>query len=206
MKIAFALVVLMVTPTMAFAQGTIGWANNSLEMQWTSVTDHTLIPVPVGGGQFELFVAPNGTPFTPLGTYVVQNMVLYFIPDYSSLSGFLGANPGWSAIATTGIGPLPGRFNGGNVALPGIAGGATAECVIIGWTGSAPSLDMALLTAGLMGSSPMLTTATGNPTTTPPGTPVLLSATITLAPIPEPPTFALTGLGIVTLMIYRRRR
>src|ERR1035437_9267797 len=89
MKKAFTLVVLIVTPTMAFAQGTVAFNN-----QTGLVTSYPALPK--SGGSVELIAAPQGTPLpNPLGTYVWQDLRPYFIPNYSSLSGFLAANPGW---------------------------------------------------------------------------------------------------------------
>src|ERR1017187_4629387 len=115
MKKALTLVVLIVTPMVAFAQGTVGFINNSngLVRRWSPV-DGSLTPVPVGGGQLELLVAPAGMPFTPLGIVTPEG----FYPNFSTLAGFLAANPGWETIAITGMNtPVAGRFNGGSVAL-----------------------------------------------------------------------------------------
>ena len=176
MKKAWTLVVLIAAPTMAFAQGTVGFINNTagLVRQWTSVMDSTLISVPVGFAYVELLAAPAGTAFTPLSPPGG------FVANFSSIAGFLAANPGWSDIATTGIQPIAGRFNGGIVSLPNVAPGADAEYFIIGWTGTATTFDAAMQVPGtFFGSSPLLITLTGNPLTTPPGLPVSLSATFT---------------------------
>src|ERR1019366_4661966 len=110
----------------AFAQGTVGFANNSSELvrQWTSASDSTLMTVPVGGAHLELLTALNDTAFSSLGALTAGG----FSPNYTTLAGFLAANPGWADIGTTGVGPAAGRFNGGNVNLqPAITGGAPAE-------------------------------------------------------------------------------
>ena len=177
MKKAFTLVVLMVTPTLAFAQGTVGFVNNSsgYVMQPTSSTDPTLIRVPVGGAQVELLAAPAGTPFIPF----VQLSFGGFVLNFTSLEGFLAANPGWADIATTGFNtPAAGRFNGGTVTLTNVAGGADAEYVIIGWTGNSATLDEAFRAGALVSWSPMLTTTTGS-AGTPPIAATPLSATFT---------------------------
>jgi hypothetical protein len=90
---------------------------------------------------------------------------------------------------------------------------ATEECyAIIGWTGAFATYDLAFASGtSMLGISPMFTTATGNPGSTPPGTPIGLKNTFTglvLAPgvIPEPSTFALAGLGAAALLIFRRRK
>jgi hypothetical protein len=211
MKQACAAVVLVLTPIIAFAQGTVIFANSPSESvrQWTSAYDSTLTLVPKGGGFVELLTAPAGMAFTPLGTYGPGG----FLPSFSTLAAFLTANPGWAAIATTGIGPVAGMFSGGAVTLQSsIAGGANAEYVIIGWTGSSVTYDEAFATYAFIGTSSMLTTTTGNPSLTPPGSPTPLSLTFTgigypqaIAPIPEPTGFALIGLGALLLTIFRRR-
>ena len=175
MKKAFTLLVLILAPTMAFAQGLVGFINNTAGyvMQWTSAADPTPIRVPVGGGMVELLTAPNGTPFTTLGFGG-------FGTSFTTLEAWLAANPGWQSVATVGFTtPAAGRFNGGTVTLPNVAGGASAEYVIIGWTGTAATFDAAMgVTGTLFGSSPMLTTTTGSGGT-PPIPATLLSATFT---------------------------
>jgi len=216
MKKALTLFVLIVTPAIAFAQGTVVFSNNgsSLVKQWTSLYDSTLISVPKSGGSVELIVAPEGTPLSnPFGYTGISG----FSPMYSSLAGFFGANPGWSAVSITSILPIvAGEFNGGVVTINGIAAGAGAEYFVIGWTGPYTTYDAAFAACdfynAFFGVSAIATTSTGNPRTTPPGIPVPLQTTfpgMLLAPqimIPEPATAALAGLGAVMLMVFRRRR
>ena len=175
MKKAFILIALIVAPALVFAQGTVLFANNSsgLVRQWTSQTDPTLVSTPVGGAQVQLFAAPVGTALNPLfapsGSF----------PNYSSLASFLAANPGWNAYAITGIRPVAGRFNGGTVTVSPLSPGGNIEYFIIGWTGSYATFDAAVAAGTVMGSSALSTSSTGDPTTTPPGTAVSLSATFT---------------------------
>jgi hypothetical protein len=191
---------------MAFAQGLVGFINNSagLVREWSPL-DGTWIPVPTGGGFVELLTAPAGTAFNSLGTLTGSGFAL----NYPTLAAFLGANPGWANIATVGFNtPAAGRFNGGIVTLQSaIPGNANAEYVIIGWTGPATTWDAAILAGAFVGSSPLLTTTTGSGGT-PPTPATLLSATFPgmYLGIPEPTTLALVGLGAAALMIFRRRR
>lgn len=51
--------------------------------------------------------------------------------------------------------------------------------------------------------------ATGNPNSDPPGLPAALTgwdSPVLLSPIPEPSTIALAGLGIASLLLFRRRK
>ena len=214
MKKAFTLVVLMVTPTMAFAQGTVILQNQTgLVKQWTTATDRTLISVPKNGGYVELIAAPTGTALpNPLGSHNASG----FNPNYSSLSGFLGANPGWAVAG--GACPIAlgaGLFSSGTVTINNIAEGANAEYFLIGWTGAFTSYDAAYAAGAFISASAIATTTTGDPLATPvPGFPVSLRPTfaglmgplLAIAPIPEPTSFALAGLGLAALLVFRRRR
>src|ERR1700690_1267500 len=146
MKKAFALVVLIGIPTMAFAQGTVILGNQTgLVRQWTPQTDTTLINVPKGGGYVELIAAPVGTPLVhPLYTAGCGF-------EYASIADFLAANPGWalpsnaSGPGTPGlIGAAAGIFNDGVYTIQNVAPGAYAEYFLIGWTGSAATADAAI--------------------------------------------------------------
>jgi hypothetical protein len=202
MKKAFTLVVLILTPTIAFAQGTVILQNQTgLVKQWTSATDSTLINVPKNGGYVELIAAPINTPLVgQVGTY-------------SSLSGFLGANPLW-AVAGGQAYPIafgPGLFNSGTVTINNIAaGGANAEYFLIGWTGASTTYEAASAAGAMFGQSAIATTTTGDPLATPvAGFPVSLRPTFAglylYPPIPEPSTSALVGLGVAVLLVFRRR-
>ena len=203
----------------AFAQGTVVLQNQTgLVKQWTSTTDNTLITTPQNGGYVELITAPAGTALVnPLFTSVPGGQ----FANYSSLAGFVAANPGWSfaqgnpAPAIIGFGA--GLFNGGMLTIPGIPPGGPAEYMIIGWTGAYTTFEAAYSAYASDPSSSFIGISaidyiakTGDPTSTPPGTAVSLRPTFTgitfAPPIPEPPSFALAGLGLAALLVLRHRR
>jgi len=200
----------------AFAQGTINVANNAATVvqQWASAADHTLSSVSANGGKIQFFAAPDGTAFKALGTLVATGSPQGFSAVYTTLATWMAANPGWAAYQIGNIAPVAGRFSAGVATVSPLAAGGKIEYVLVGWSGTSASLDAAISTGADVGQSPLFTgVGTGNPTTTPPGTPSGLTDTftgLTLAPlasaVPEPSTFALAGLGAAAMLILRRRK
>jgi len=196
----------------AFAQGTVVFANlTGTVKQWTSTSDSTLVASTKGNTTVDLIsAAANVDLASPLGTLSATGFAL----NYQTLGAFLAANQGWHSEAVGGVTSANGIFNNGTVSLTGIAGGASAHYAIIGWTGTAATLDAAIAGGAWVGQSAVFTTGTGDPTTTPPGVATSLKSTFTgmvLAPTggavvtPEPTTFALLGLGAAAMLILRRR-
>ena len=208
MKKAFTLVVLIVTPTMAFAQGTVTF-QNATGLVKESLGGGGLIPVPAGYAMVELISAPVGTSLPGCG-----------VCNYPTLASFLAANPGWSAgtplTGSSNPGGLihNGLFANGNLSL-NVPGRTAAEYLVIGWLGpnggpvdGATSYDTAMALGCWFAQSAIFTTQTGDPTATPPDLPVNLKNSFggLIFAGPEPSTFALAGLGALMLMLFGRRR
>jgi PEP-CTERM motif len=202
----------------AFAQGTVIFNNGSTTQvkQWTSKSDPTLINVAKNNGRVELVVGSASA--TLNNAFFKSEPNGMYAPNFSSLSAFLTANAGWTTLATAAVSTLAanGQYAGGTVTIGGIAAGANANYFVLGWTGNYATFDEALAAAMLdqsasfMGQLPVILTTTGNPSAQPPGTATPLNNTLvsmTLAPvvIPEPTSFALAGLGLAALLVFRRR-
>lgn len=100
--------------------------------------------------------------------------------------------------------PQAGRFSGGTYTVPAGTPGGSVALLVRAFVGA----DWASSTAS--GQSAIFTVAsTGNPLTTPAGTPATISGlygTINVTSVPEPTSMALAGLGAASLLIFRRRK
>jgi hypothetical protein len=181
-----------------YAQGLVAFANNNA----------TLVKLDSGAA------APVGSTFAALVWAPVGTAIPVAWDGTKDLTQWLSANPGWSAMLADKIalGPAAGRFNKG-LTVPTAVAGAGIEGMVAAWGGGKATFDEAYTAGDPVGLSGKFTlAATGNPTTVPPGTGVSIVtganpafAGVTIAPVPEPSTFALAGLGAAALLIFRRR-
>lgn len=185
----------------AMAQGTVAFVNSGTSLVKSGNDAATATAMPVNGGFVELLWAPSGTALSAWNPAAPV-----------SLTAFLAANPGWQAIATSikAIGPVAaGRFNAGTVTVPTATPGAPIQAAVAAWGGNYATFDAAQQASAAIGVSGPFAVATGNPTTTPPGTAGSLSAftgVTAISAVPEPSTLALAGLGAAALLILRRRQ
>jgi hypothetical protein len=183
----------------AFAQGTVNFANNASSLVSVDGT-----PIPKDGGWVQLLWAPAGTAATAY-------------TSGTDPAAWFTANPGWAAVSSANggidnISPVAGRFTGNTAQVPTATPGATIEAIVAAWTGNWAGLNEAFAGGANIGMSSKFQVATGNPTTTPPGTAASITGAgqfgglnISGTVIPEPSTLALAGLGIAALLVMRRR-
>jgi hypothetical protein len=181
----------------ANAQGLINFLNNAttlVTLRDGQGNDLGSIPNVAGQYYFQLFVAPAGT--TDVGTFV---------------GTIYGTN---QASA--------GRFSGGvNVGVAGAPAGSTRAILVRGWSASYGADYAAALAAwtagtpGYLGTSPIALNfvlggfdGTGTIPTSPAfgGAFGIGSGFALSAPVPEPSSIALAGLGAASLLLFRRRK
>jgi len=151
-----------------------------------------------GGG----LVMQNGVGYA--GTYTVA---LY--------GGTLGSSFAQLTLLSTfqvlsTAGNTPGNFfSGVEPSITGVAPGSSATLVVQGWDGTFANYAAAVAAGGTenVGQTATFSNPTGH-TGSPPSPGAFLTGmpTLTLAPIPEPTTIALGGLGALSLLLFRRRK
>jgi len=199
-----------------FAQGTV-----NLALQTTRTARYT-----TDGLLADAIAIPVGNPAI-IGTYGQLNITAYYAsagtasPFTASAASLIPV--GWTESAnflsaiTTAAGWTPST----TFTLANAAGSSTVELMFVGWSGTFSDWNSAFAAGtGLVGwtGSALSTGAlawsngTGAPNASPPviATAVLTGAAgyngLVLAPIPEPSTIALAGLGAAALLIFRRRK
>lgn len=180
-RIVLAVLASALLPSLASAQGTINFASDPLSDPLGP--NHRILVastgLPAGAGTFaQLWWAP-----TQGGTYT---NITSLVP-VSNTSGRITLG----AVATTGT---------------ATAGGSLAWVYVYA--------ENRVLATPLVGRTINFQNATGNPNADPPGIPASMSGwNLTVGPIamtpvvvPEPSTIVLAGLGLASLLIFRRRK
>lgn len=189
MKKLIATTLLAVVPgLMAFAQGTVTFANAGVGLN---------APIFHSDGTSRL--ASTSYQAMLMGGASAGSLV-----QYGSIATFIGAG-------------APGYFNGGAATITTVSPGSTGFFEIIVWdstllgttTGATEAQALAYANAGhadVWGASAIFQNTTGGvgSPATPPATLTGLTS-FSLNPVPEPTTFALAGLGTAALSIFRRR-
>jgi hypothetical protein len=187
----------------AFAQGKVQFVNDSLHLVYMTTDTGSLLPTDAAS-------AGMATPATVNATLSVD---LWAGTSANSLA----------KVSTTSFGAIPGKWTSQNTVLP-FAGGSTDFYEVQVYATAAGSEANAKLTPLMYyGDSGVFTVVAGagasylsivsslSSTTWAPGSyPVPggsnLGAIMLQANVPEPTTLALAGLGIASLLAFRRRK
>jgi hypothetical protein len=197
----------------AFAQGRISFSNNSSHLVYY---DPVSTPDPSLAGNAVFNGTINGTNGMPAGYTLVTD--LYIGTSSSSLS----------LISSTTFSASPGSLSSMSVIVPSIPGGTTVFIVTqvrdsastpeaiwtpgfqgagLNWYGASSEFTFVLGTSAIAYPAMWSTAGTWAAGTFPmdqygSG----FRGAISVAPVPEPTSFALAGLGAASLLIFRRRK
>lgn len=156
-------------------------------------------PTATSGGV--LFDGPGST----LATDASVNLELLAGTSSGSLSSLIALTGG---NAPVNVGPgLYLDVSGTPYNVPGLAANTAGFFQALWWTGSSPSYAGATGVGDLRGDSGIFSNPTGGggaPPTVPPG--LTGMPAVHLLAVPEPTTIALTGLGLASLLLFRRRK
>jgi hypothetical protein len=150
-----------------------------------------------------LVVWGQGLPFSgPVAATEGVKVGLYYNGALVSPTPYVGTLS--TGATNTGFN---GRFNAGQVTVPGLASGATGTFQVRAWSGNFASYEAAVTGGSLYTAiSADFQNGSGGPV---PGNPDIPAATLTGFTgmvIPEPSTIALAALGLGALLAFRRRR
>jgi len=184
-KIIVTTLVGLVAAVSVYAQGTVSYVNYSSSPALNA----------------KVFLS-DGSTAVPTSGYTA---LMIYGTSAGSLTGVATGNASFVAA---------GIFSGASQALtsPAIAGGATAWIQIEVWSTAYANFGLAQAAgsanANVWGLSNIFSVTTGNPNATPPGTPATLIGlnSFNLNSVPEPSTIALAGLGLGSLLLFRRRK
>jgi hypothetical protein len=182
----------------AYAQGTLIFANSSGTRITADATSAPILGVAPGAN------IPLNSTLQAAGVPLVVG--LYYSPSQAGTYNLLAQTP-FSDTFT-------GRFSGGTIEVPGVAGGSSAFFQIRVWESTyGANYEAAAAAAPANGRFSIL--GQGTPASLqlasagqPPAvlSTVLTPFTVAVAPVPEPSTIALGLLGLVGLFVLRRRQ
>lgn len=201
-----------------FAQGFVLFNNTAAAGTKISTNNMATVGLATGAANTYYFALFYSTTATTVGgsTAAVSGSGNYVWTDSNWTFG--GAYGSSSATAGRFASNSADPNNSGGTAITGLAGGSSAQFVVVGWTASIGTTIQALeawysnpATAGLIGESNVsgpITASSGGVNIVPAlfGTGAGSIQGFTLAAVPEPTTVALIGLGGLGLAMIRRRK
>jgi len=209
MKTILVLLATVGIATGAFAQGKVQLINNS-----THLLTYSSNPADLKAGDAALAGTAIASPVSPNNTWMME---LWGNPSTSAVEGSLVKLGGPYAAGA----PVAGRFNGVNVDLPtGYPGGAASTPALNSfqirfWEKTAAnylSYADALLGSGYAAKTTVFTANPGPAAAnslvlaTTPSFSTWAAGPIVATVVPEPASASLIGLGLASLLIFRRRQ
>jgi len=181
-----AMVVLVATG--ALAQGLIAIDNNANTSSDPAAANNGLFWVGASklaaDANLTLLAGASAGSLSPLKTFLLSN---------GSATGSSAAGPGtWTDLS------------GNTYAVPGVAAGGTGWFQVQIWLGNYSSYAAAVSGGALTGQSSAFSQTLGGGNLVPPDLTGMPAEVLSV--VPEPSTFALAGLGVATLLIFRRRK
>lgn len=184
-------------------QGVRGNANINVAFLWAPVGTADLLSAV--GTQFSTKagasvnqVATNGVDSIATGVSSLQAM----------LSGGWQFASNGTSLASVTIGSAA-NFSYGQFQLAGSVAGTTYQFIVIGWDATSGLTAILDGSVAAIGWSNPFTYTTGASTLDPNGQTLFTGSGMNqfgVAPVPEPTTLALAGLGAASLLIFRRRK
>lgn len=197
-KTLLTLAAIAVSAATIYAQGRVGFDNLGTLNAITITTDPAFAVVGQGAPGANVGANYSVQLLWAAGTYTDMGLFLAAGPQSSGPVAFFGATGG--SPTTDGA----GLFDGGVVAMGGPGGAYTMMARAWYNNGQYSTYSAATGAGANTGTSTLLTL-----NVTEPPTPALFAnfASYTVAGVvPEPSTFVLAGLGIASLLLFRRRK
>ena len=205
----------------AFAQGNFIFSSTARSVwdNWSTVA--TGLPRADASNNVAFLIGTTGTPLvdTAMGMTSVptnQTTAINGVAAWTSIlndPNFKLATNGADGLLVVGTTTSLGGFSYGSGAFTvagTAAGGGAITLYVIGWSYLYANPFLAQAANSPVGWSAPINYAYGaGPLPGPPGTPGSIGDTLGrfgVAPVPEPTTFALAGLGAAALLIFRRRK
>jgi len=212
---------LSIMTVVSLAQGLVSFNNSAGALSKISTNSA------VGGGTVALYTASVGSYYYALfsaatATTTVNGGSSSVIPTGSGVGSYVFSDVNWTFQGMATNSATAGRVFGSTaLAVTGVAGGAAANFIVLGWSsnlGNTVSALQASLAAlgGVSGTAYLGQSAIGLNIFTGDGgtlsTPTILAQTgavtgftLGVVPVPEPSSIALAGLGGLGLLALRRR-
>jgi len=212
---------LAVTSVASFAQGTFFFTGNTKTV-WDNYT--TAVGHLNAANEDVAFLIGTGTPkIAQVAASVATNAASAGVTwsaatAWSDILGdsnfFLATNSASSSTAAiAAVATTSGAWSynsAGSFTVNGTTAGATYTVYAIAWNAAYATPALASAANSAVGWSAAFTYVAGNPGAQPPTTPQAFNASVTAfgvsaGAVPEPGTIALAGMGIASLLAFRRR-